>query len=480
MLAGEPFVEKPPLYYFTAAAFAKLLSPPLPPHDAARLASALWIAIAVLFVWLAGRSVFDAETADIAVVLLLGCIGLIVRAHQLITDTALVAGFAMAVYGLTLCASRPAAGGAWLGTGVGIGFMAKGLLAPGVVGISALALPLVAPTYRTRGYMAALAVALASATPWLAIWPLALHDASPALFREWFWDNNFGRFLGTSHLGPRASHGHYFKILPWYALPVLPLAAWMLWQSRRAIHDGARLLLLTAGVLLAVLWLSADARELYAMPLLVPLALLAAPGALALPASVNARWARFNAIVFSAIALVAWLCWVALEFGVPSAIQQKLLQTSPAYTPGLRWLPLVVAGVFTAAWAVAIRRSCSAAVTWTCGLTLAWTLAMTLYLGWIDAAKSYRPVVQSLQSALPPAYRCISSRGLGEPQRAMLDYYAGIRTKREETAATDRRDCDLLLVQQSAGERVPDEGDVLWQGGRAGDANERLLLLRRR
>ena len=33
-LAGEPFVEKPPLYYLTAAAVAKLASWALPLHDA--------------------------------------------------------------------------------------------------------------------------------------------------------------------------------------------------------------------------------------------------------------------------------------------------------------------------------------------------------------------------------------------------------------------------------------------------------------
>src|SRR5206468_3294564 len=37
-LAGEPFVEKPPLFYLMAAAFATLGGGVLPLHDAARLA----------------------------------------------------------------------------------------------------------------------------------------------------------------------------------------------------------------------------------------------------------------------------------------------------------------------------------------------------------------------------------------------------------------------------------------------------------
>src|SRR5512144_2348229 len=38
-LAGEPFMEKPPLCYATAAATARIASPLLAPHDGARLAA---------------------------------------------------------------------------------------------------------------------------------------------------------------------------------------------------------------------------------------------------------------------------------------------------------------------------------------------------------------------------------------------------------------------------------------------------------
>ena len=34
-IAGEPFMDKPPLYYWTAALFARLFSPLLPLHDGA-------------------------------------------------------------------------------------------------------------------------------------------------------------------------------------------------------------------------------------------------------------------------------------------------------------------------------------------------------------------------------------------------------------------------------------------------------------
>ena len=44
-IAGEPFMDKPPLFYWTAALCAKLFSPILQPHDGARLASGLYTAL---------------------------------------------------------------------------------------------------------------------------------------------------------------------------------------------------------------------------------------------------------------------------------------------------------------------------------------------------------------------------------------------------------------------------------------------------
>jgi hypothetical protein len=48
--AGQPFMEKPPLYYWTAVITAKLLHPLLPYHDGARLASVFYNLVTLVFV----------------------------------------------------------------------------------------------------------------------------------------------------------------------------------------------------------------------------------------------------------------------------------------------------------------------------------------------------------------------------------------------------------------------------------------------
>ncbi|MCW5605927.1 MAG: glycosyltransferase family 39 protein, partial [Burkholderiales bacterium] len=186
-LAGEPFLEEPPLFYLSAAASALLFSPLLPLHDAARLATGFYIAAAFLFCGLAGRELNGRNHGAVAVMLLLGCFGLVVRGHQLINDAASLAGFAMAYYGLALALRRAAAGGFWAGTGLGIVFMTQGLLETAVLAALAALLPVLSGSWRSRGYALAMAVALLAAAPWLIIWPALLHAHSPALFADWLW-----------------------------------------------------------------------------------------------------------------------------------------------------------------------------------------------------------------------------------------------------------------------------------------------------
>ena len=81
---------------------------------------------------------------------------------------------------------------------------------------------------------------------------------------------------------------------------------------------------------------------------------------------------------------------------------------------------------------------------------------------------------------VPKGYRCISSIGLGESQRAMLEYYEDIVTLREELPQP-KRDCELLLTQGTAAQEqaVGSGWKKIWEGARPGDNKERFRLYRR-
>jgi 4-amino-4-deoxy-L-arabinose transferase-like glycosyltransferase len=482
MLAGEPFVEKPPLYFITAAFFARAFAWLLPLHDGARLASGFYVGLAILFVGGAGRELHGRGRGWVSALIVAGSLGLLVRGHQMITDTALFTGFAAGAYGLALALRRPLAGGVWLGVGVGVGFLAKGLLAPGVLGLAALALPCVARAWRTRSYAGTLAVAAACAAPLLAIWPAALYRESPALFYEWFVLNNFGRFFGWAGLGPKATGLFYMDVLPWHAWPAFPLALWVLWGARVAgfARPAIQLPVVLFLPTLAVLGFATDGRELYALPMLVPLALLATPAVDTLRRGAAGALYWFAVMGFTLFAGVLWIYWSALELGMPAKLSTHLHTLQPGYTSGVRWIPLVFSLFLCTAWIALLARIKRAperpVIVWAAGMALVWGMLMSLFVGYFDTGKSYRSMIVSLAQAVPSG-ECVSSRNLAEPQRAMLHYYAGILTYRDEVPARQRA-CNVLLVQgaRDAEPTVSPGWRKAWDGARPGDNQERFWL----
>ncbi len=487
LLAQEPMMEKPPLFFLSAAAIAKIFSPVLAVHDAARLASGFYMALTFGFIAATARELYGAARSWMAMLMLMSCIGIVIRSHQLITDVSLLTGFAIGFYGLALGLRRPAWGGFWLGTGVGIGFMSKGLLAPGIFGITAILL-LIFPAWRKRAYGISLLAAAAAAAPWLLIWPLLLYKQSLPLFNEWLWVNNFGRFLGTNNLGPPADSAHYLRILPWYGLPVLPLALWTLWRTPRKAWIEPQVALPLTGflVILVVLSLSADARELYAMPMLLPLALLATMSTEKLRRGAANFIYWFSVMGGGFFIVTGWFYWMALELGVPAGLHKHLNDLQPGYTAGFKALPFTLAAIYTLGWIALLlhlrhkRTHERPIIVWAATVTMLWGVVAILFVAWVDIGKSYRGMIAEMRAATPSNARCYTSRNLGEPQRAMLQYFAGIVTMREEVWGANY-DCNMLLIQGDSTNEpsVSPRWHKVWEGSRPGDGVERYRLYQR-
>lgn len=404
------------------------------------------------------------------------------RAHQLIAETAGLAGFAIGCYGLALMPRRVLAGSVWLGTGAGLGFMANGAFAPVALAAALLLLMAGCRAWRTRSVLAGAAVAVVAAAPWLLVWPALLYRESSALFWAW-WVQAFACLSGTGGTRTVSNALHYLRILPWYAWPSLPLALWVLWGTRVSRFGRPAVQLPVIAFIVGFVAVSAcgPARELYAMPLLIPLALLATPAVdnMRRGASNSMYW--FGVMTFSFFALVGWVYWSALDLGVPGRLSEHLHELQPAYDSRVRWLPLLAGLAFCGAWIVLLarlkRRAERPVIVWAAGMTLIWGLLNTLFLAYADTSKSYRAMVLELARELPAGYECISSRGLGESQRAMLHYFAGIVTYREE-APQRRRACDVLLAQgvRSQPPEIPPGWHQIWEGTRPREKEEYFWL----
>ena len=411
--AGQPFMEKPPLYIWVAGALAWLFSPILPLHDGARLASALFAALAFLFAARSAQAAFAADAPGdrarshviATLVLMAGTLLVVKHVHDMFSDVALFAGASVAFCGLLrivvslhdaarrtsvaarasasaspsaassdgIGSPRPPAGRTFMsrdaitfGIGTGIALMSKGIFVPGVFAATTIVLPLLSPYCRSRAYAKAIALSIAASLPFLLIWPVWLYLVSPTDFMTWFWDNNIGRFLGFSvaELGSDNERGFILKAILTSGFPVWPLAIAGLvlggWRRLRPAHPGLLVPFVVTSIGLAVLSASATARQLYLLPFVLPAALLAVDGLDRLPRWCASAWDWSSRLLFGAMAGLVWAIWFVMRQPVEvRALQHSWL--NPGQTALGRWLPLdyqlpfapfalLVAALMTIAW----------------------------------------------------------------------------------------------------------------------------------
>src|SRR6185437_5859521 len=208
------------------------------------------------------------------VLLFIGSVGLLARAHEMVTDLAGLAGVAMALYGLTLADRRPASGGAVAGAGAGIAFLGNGFLPLAMLLMLVGLLPLTAPFWRTRRYAATLLVLVGCAVPFVAAWLLTLEHSGPDALHAWLRHATQTRWNDPASAEGPGELLYFLRILPWYAWPALPLAAWTLWRSRRTLAGRRELLLPVVAFVsfLIVASVFGEPRDVDALPLLLPLA----------------------------------------------------------------------------------------------------------------------------------------------------------------------------------------------------------------
>jgi 4-amino-4-deoxy-L-arabinose transferase-like glycosyltransferase len=471
-LAGRAYPDAP-LYYWVAAASSYLFSWLLPVHDAARLASGLFTLLALTFILLAARELHDREQAPAAPLLLAGSIGFLFHAHEAQPMLATLTAHTAAYWGLTLLVRRPQRGAFCFGTAFGLGLLTNGIAAMLPL-LPVAALVVWRCENRERAALLLLASLLLAAA--LAGWWLAALSLSEPGYLTAFWQGELAQLLGNAQ--PLLSIQRLLLMLPWYAWPALPLAAWTLWAKRRNLTTLPLALPIFAFlVALPLVGVYLGARSAPALLLLPPLVLLAVPGVATLRRGAANAFDWFGMITFSLFALLAWIGWSALVFGWPERLAAQALRLAPGFVAHISLLAACFALVATLVWVWLIvtspRSPMRGIMHWMAGLTLFWLLIAMLWLPWIDYGKTYRQVSASLAKALPARHGCIASVNVADSILASLDYFDGIRTLASESTAG--KSCDLLLIHGSpkgGGASTAAGWNRIWQGGRPVDRRE--------
>ena len=292
-LAGEPFIEKPPLYFAIAAGFVRILGPLVGNTGAIRLTSALWGLGALAMTFLLARRLTGHACAVLTTAILATMWGFVENMHWIRVDAALVFFVAAAVWSF---AEVYFSGRQWFCLLAGLftagAFLSKGLIGPIFIGVAwtGMIIPWLTRQWREKRkldlFILPHIISLLSFVLLAGSWMILLRVVGGQdLWHEWFWENHVGRLLGTAVSLSHRRAGrpfYYVQTLATYGLPWFPLIfIWVgevvrdLWKRHTVSPVRAFLLVWGLGSIL-LLSLSVTKRSIYLAPVFPAFAIMCA------------------------------------------------------------------------------------------------------------------------------------------------------------------------------------------------------------
>lgn len=509
-IAGLPMPQEGPLAFWVGALCIKLFAPLLGDVMASRVATVLFFLLGALSVWHATyvlgkrseaqplRLAFGGQPetrdygrtlADGALLIYLGLLGLLAHSHSSGAGALHVSMMAFVLYAAVQFFDHASQHRALvLGVALGASILTRGYLAPVALTVSLLVL---AGLNERKMFFRLLVLSVPIALLLPAIWAFAAFLVLPPSstpVNEWLhWNSTM---LGW----PSWEAMKYFlKNGIWFAWPAWPFASWAVYAWRKqfsALHIALPLVFVNVIAFLVLVAPSFDEKIL--LPMLPPLAILAAFG---LPTmkrgAINAvDW--FSVMTLTTCAVFIWLGWIAMQTGWPLQLARNAFKLAPGFVPQFGWIAFLIAAAATVAWFVVVnwRLSRRPQVLWRAvvlssgGVILCWLLLMTLWLPWGNFMKSYAVVAQQIAVRLPNAPNCVDA-DIGPAQRASFAFFGNIAF-RASSNVTAR--CDFFLLQDKNRQDFTDEPrlmrdgarwKLLWEGRRASDRDERFRLYQR-
>ena len=512
-IVGLAMPEEGPLSFWLAALFIKLFGGIMGDVMAARLATIAFFALGAASIWFATYRLgkrpeaqpmklafggqpeakdYGRVLADGALLIYIGCIGLLQHSHETKAEALFVSLVAFLVYAAVRYAETPRLlNGLLIGLALGSLTLTRGWPVPvalclGLTACLLLQKPAIRPAMRH------MACALLAAIAIVLLWPACLALSSPTKdspFAIWLTWN-----LAQTGCPNLESMRFFIKNGLLFFWPAWPFALWAIYawrRQRRNLHIALPFCLLAPLALLVLI--NPEAREASLLPLLPPLAILAAFG---LPTmkrgAINAvDW--FSVMALSACAVFIWTGWLAKQTGWPGWLARNVRKLTPDYIPELNLIMLLAALCATTAWLFIVywRLSRHPRVLWRAvvlsasGVILCWTLLTTLWLPWINYGKSYAGVAQQISHRLASPDSCINAY-IRPSARASLAHLGKLHF-----SSPGSTQCDYLLIQDKLNRSkqrhepvtLPDTSNkwqLIWRGRRPNERDERLHLFVRK
>jgi 4-amino-4-deoxy-L-arabinose transferase-like glycosyltransferase len=507
-IVGLPMADKGPLAFWIGALCIKLFGPLLGDALAARMSTLAFFLIGCFGVWyttyLLGRRSeaqplklafggqpeardYGRTLADGALLIYMGCLGLLLHSHSTSAEALQVSLVAVVMYGsVRLFDNQSLRNAALLGALLGLLVLARGWVMPLAIWLGLLVLA----CFGQRKLLLRLCVVTMPVTLFIAaLWVLACRIERP--FNSSPYDAWMVWNYSQVGLPSWASLRYFLKYGIWFAWPAWPFAGWAIYAWRRqykAWHITLPFTFLVAAI--GVSLMNARWEEALLLPLLPPLAMLAAFG---LPTmkrgAINAvDW--FSVMTLTFTSAFIWLAWIAKQTGWPAWLARNALKLVPGFKPEFNLIACLIAAGASIGWIALVqwRVSRHPSVLWRAvvlssgGVILCWVLLMTLWLPWINYYKSYAGVAKQIGESIGSVKNCVDSN-VGPAQRASFAYFGDVPFARFNDAQ-----CDYLLLQDNRNRGKDDttvitrgnsQWKLLWEGRRPSDRDERYRLYQR-
>jgi 4-amino-4-deoxy-L-arabinose transferase-like glycosyltransferase len=294
-LAGQPFIEKPPLYYAVSAVFINTLGNYIGNTPALRLVTVLFGIGTLLVTFLLARRLFGPASATTAAALLASMTGFIVNFHWIRIESALCFFVIAAIWSFAevYFAKKP-----WFCIPAGL-FAAGAFLCKGPIGLILIAIPWCAmivlwlirqkndtdhkSDYYIGFHLGGLLIFLLLSGAWIVYLKL---KGGETLWNEWFWVNQVGRLTGDgaakAHIRKGMPLYYVFQLfadtLPWLPLVIIWIGAFINNLIKRRSMPQNEIFLFIWGIgSIVLLSLSATKRGIYMAPVLPAFALMCIP-----------------------------------------------------------------------------------------------------------------------------------------------------------------------------------------------------------
>jgi 4-amino-4-deoxy-L-arabinose transferase-like glycosyltransferase len=526
---GQGFYDEGPFFFWVSALASKAL-PFLEPHFSMRLTSAVFLGLSLIGIWYATYALakrpeaqpadpfrlaasptdFARAVADISILVMMSCFGIILRAHETTSEVLQLSLMALFLWGCGLGLSSPRLGGLLAGLSIGATTITEGPVLALALLTTAGLLPLFLRQYRLETSRFFIPLVVAAAVLGLA-WPSALlfgNNADQTHLAMWL-ASAFPGWIDPKQMV--ISFVWTLRSVPWYLWPLWPIALWTLirwrgqWDQPIIVLPG-----LTATIAAIAFLITGQASEAQMMALVPPLAVLAALGLPTLAKSVTNLLDWLAVVIFSTFGLIIWVYFIAGVSGWPVKMANSSKRFAAGYPLQIDGPELVMAILATAIWVAVVvwRFSSVQKPIWRTivlsgsGLALVWFLLMSLWLPVFNHRKTYRDVSQEISAIIPKQTQCINSTGLSLSQRAILGYFLAIPFAEQPASASAknsaaqspdseanqaskkliRRQCDWLLVADRANKPItapdPKQWQLRWEGKRVADRQERVRVYR--